>query len=231
MKKGFTLMLVLCLLCTLVPAAGAEGMGLGDLLGMFGQGSSGKLPGKITMPDRFSITYEYSEDGKYREVTMEKDGNGSYHYADSEDEYLFVAEGNGYRMAVKTVNGFAYKNREKYTFDAVRSLTSRFWECATPDMEEMAFLGTVKEDGTGEVCGRKTDRYLVEVGMSYSFGGYDMSVSEGTRYEFDHETGVCLASSASGDVNAFGFSVSDDSGDGFACIRFELGDVRLPAVE
>ena len=166
------------------------------------------------MPDQFSITYEYTDSGKFREVTMEKDRSGNYHYRDSENEYLFVKAGSGYRIAIGTVNGFVYKNEEKYTMDYIKTLSSKFWDCAT-----------------GEVCGRTTDRFKVELGMSYSVGGYGMSMSEGTFYDFDHDTGICLASSSSENVSAFGLNMSDDSDDNFECIHFELNNVTLPSVE
>ena len=80
-------------------------------------------------------------------------------------------------------------------------------------------------------CGRKTDRFKVELGMSYNIGGYGMSMSEGTFYDFDKETNICLASSSSENMSAFGLNMSDESDDSFECIHFELKNVTLPSVQ
>lgn len=231
MKKVLMAVVLVVLISGMVSTVCAGSLGFGDLFNSIYGSSSSSIPKNIRMPDQFSITYEYTDSGKFREVTMEKDRSGNYHYRDSENEYLFVKAGSGYRIAIGTVNGFAYKNEEKYTLDYIKTLSSRFWDCATPDVQEIEILGTVSEDGTGEVCGRKTDRFKVELGMSYSVGGYGMSMSEGTFYDFDHDTGICLASSSSGNVSAFGLNMSDDSDDNFECIHFELKNVTLPSVE
>ena len=231
MKKVLMVVVMIVLLSGMVSTAGAGSLGLGDLFNSIYGSSSSSIPKNIKMPDQFSITYEYTDSGKFREVTMEKDRSGNYHYRDSENEYLFVKAGSGYRIAIGTVNGFVYKNEEKYTLDHVKTLSSKFWDCATPDVEEIEVLGTVREAGAGEVCGRKTNKFKIELGMSYNFGGYGMSMSEGTFYDFDKETGICLASSSSEDLSAFGLNMSDDSDDGFECVHFELKNVTLPSVQ
>ena len=232
MKKGIRIAIILMLICTLTGTAAATSLNLGDLFNsVYGGESSTSLPRNVSMPDEFSITYEYSDSGKYREVTMEKDRSGNYHYKDSEDEYLFVRERNGYRIAIGTVNGFAFKNNDKYTMDHIKTLTAKFWDCATPDTDSLSILGKVVEDGNGTVCGRKTNRYKIDVGMSYNIGGFGMSMNEGMVYDFDQETNVCLASKGSEAVSAFGLNMSDDSGDSFECIHFELSNIKLPTVD
>ena len=225
MKKVLMVVVMVVLIGGMVSTACAGSLGFGDLFNSIYGSSSSSIPKNIRMPDQFSITYEYTDSGKFREVTMEKDRSGNYHYRDSENEYLFVKAGSGYRIAIGTVNGFAYKNEEKYTLDYIKTLSSQFWDRATPDVQEIEILGS------GEICGRKTNRFKVELGMSYSVGGYGMSMSEGTFYDFDHDTGICLASSSSENVNAFGLNMSDDSDDNFECIHFELKNVTLPSVE
>ncbi len=230
MKKCLAVILVAILLCGILPAACASDFGLGDLFGSMYNSSSDMMPKNITMPKAFSITYEYVEDGKYKEVTLEKDANDNYHYKDSEDEYLFVKDGKGYKIAIGTVNGFAYKSNDKYTFDRVKELTQKFWTCATP-LDDDFTMGTTTEAGTGEICGRKTNKFKVDLGFGYNFGGYSMSMSEATFYEFDQETGICLASSSNGDVSVMGMNAGDGEQAAFECTRFELNDVVLPTVE
>lgn len=232
MKRILSLALTALMLCCAFVSAQASDFGLGDLGDLFGSmynDSSDMMPKNITMPKQFSITYEYVENGKFREVTMEKDANDNYHYKDNEDEYLFVKDGKGYKVAIGTVNGFAYKNNDKYAFDYVKELTEKFWKCATP-LDDDFTMGTTTEDGTGEVCGRKTNKFKVELGMSYSFGGYSAGLSEATYYDFDTETGICMASSSDEKASVMGMSSSDSDG-GFECTRFELNDVTLPTID
>lgn len=230
MKKIIAVVLTVVLLCGSFVVANASDFGLSDLFGSMYNDSSNKMPKNITMPKKFSITYEYVENGKFREVTMEKGENENYHYKDSEDEYLFVKDGKGYKIAIGTVNGFAYKNNDKYTFDHVKELTQKFWACATP-LDDDFTMGTTTEEGTGEICGRKTNKYKVDLGFGYNFGGYSMSMSEATFYDFDQDTGICLASSSNEDVSVMGMNAGDGEQAGFECTRFELNDVTLPKVD
>ena len=230
MKKILSIFLTAVLLCSCLASASAGDFGLGDLLGSMYNNSSSKMPGNITMPNQFSIRYEFVEDGKFREVTMEKDANENYHYKDNEDEYLFVKDGKGYRIAIGTVNGFAYKNEDKYTFDRVKELTAKFWACATP-LESDLTMGTTTEEGTGKICGRATNKFKVDLGFGYNFGGYSMSMSEATFYDFDQETGICLASSSNEDMTVMGMNTGDGEQAGFECTRFELNDITLPTVD
>ena len=230
MKKRFICILTAAVLCCALYAAPASGFDFGDMFNSIYNNSSSMMPKDITMPAQFSITYEYVEDGKYKEVTMEADAAGNYHYKDSEDEYLFVKDGRGYKVAVGTVNGFAYKSSEKITFDRLKELTQKFWDCATPVDDEIV-MGTTTEEGSGEVCGRKTNKFKVDFGFGYDFGGYSMSMNEATYYEFDQETGICLASSSNEDVNVWGMNAGDGEQAGFECIRFALNNVKLPTVD
>ena len=230
MKKFWAVFLVGILLCGMLPPALASGFDLGDMFSSFYNGSSDMMPKDITMPETFSITYEYIEDGKFKEVTMEKDKSDNYHYKDSEDEYLFVKDGKGYKIAIGTVSGFVYKNNDKYTFEYIKELSQKFWSFATP-LDDDITLGTTTEEGTGEICGRKTNKYKVDLGFGYNLGGYSMSMSEATYYEFDQETGICLASSTSDDVNFMGLNAGDDEQEGYECTRFEISDVTLPTMQ
>ena len=92
-------------------------------------------------------------------------------------------------------------------------------------------MGTTTEEGSGEICGRKTNKFKVDLGFGYNFGGYSMSMSEATYYEFDQETGICLASSSNEDVNVMGMNAGDGEKAGFECTRFELNDVTIPTVD
>lgn len=162
MKKFMLFVLALLLLCsTLVPAQASD-FSLSDFLNSMYNTSSDTMPKNVKMPQQFSITYEYVEDGKYREVTMECDLSGNYHYKDNEDEYLFVKSGSGYKIAINTLNGFAYKSNDKYTFDYIKSLTKKFWECALP-LDDDYIMGTTTEEGTVEICGRTANRFKVEI--------------------------------------------------------------------
>ena len=230
MRKVFLVVLAVLLACSSLVAALASDFGLGELLDSVYNNSSSMMPQNITMPKKFSITYEYVENGKFLEVTLEKDESENYHYKDDEDEYLFVKDGKGYRIAVGTVSGFVYKNNEKYTFDRIKELTQRFWGCATP-LDDDFTMGTTTKEGSGEICGRKTDKFKVDFDFGYNFGGYSMSMSEATFYDFDLETGICLASSSNEAVNVMGMNAGDGEQAGFECIRFELESVLLPAVE
>ncbi len=230
MKKCLAILLAVLLLCGMIPCASASGFDFGDMFNSMYNSSSDMMPKNITMPTKFSITYEYVEDGKFKEVTMEKDESDNYHYKDNDDEYLFVKDGKGYKIAIGTVNGFAYKNNDKYTFDRVKELTQKFWSFATP-LDNDFTMGTTTEEGTGEICGRKTNKFKVDLGFGYSFGGYSMSMSEATFYDFDQETGICLASSSNEDVSVMGINAGDGEQAGFECIRFELSDVLLPTID
>ena len=230
MKKCLAVILATILLCGMIPVACASGFDFGDMFNSMYNNSSDMMPKNIAMPKQFSITYEFVEDGKFKEVTMEKDANDNYHYKDNEDEYLFVKDGKGYKIAIGTVNGFAYKNNDKYTFERIKELTRKFWSCATP-LDDDYTMGTTTEEGSGEICGRKTNKFKVDLGFGYNFGGYSMSMSEATYYEFDQETGICLASSSNEDVNVMGMSAGDGEQAGFECTRFELNDVSLPTVD
>lgn len=229
MKKFITAILIITLLCGISATAGASGLDYGDLLNSMYNNSSDMMPKNITMPRQFSITYEYIENGKYVEVTMEKDGNDNYHYRDSEEEYLFVKDGKGYKIAIATVNGFVFKSNDKYTFDRVKQLTKLFWTCATP-LDDDYTMGTTTEEGTGEICGRKTNKFKVDLGFGYNFGGYSMSMSEATYYEFDQETGICLASSSNENISVMGMNTGTGNKEGFECVRFELTNILLPEV-
>lgn len=230
MKKCLAVILATILLCGIIPVADASGFDFGDMFNSMYNNSSDIMPKNISLPKQFSITYEYVEDGKFKEVVMEKDENDNYHYKDSEDEYLFIKDGKGYKIAIGTVNGFAYKNNDKYTLDHVKEITKRFWLCATP-LEDDFTMGTTTEEGSGEICGRKTNKFKVDLGFGYNFGGYSMSMSEATYYEFDQETGICLASSSNEDVNVMGMNAGDGEKTGFECTRFELNDVTIPTVD
>ena len=230
MKKCLAVILATILLCGMIPVACASGFDFGDMFNSMYNNSSDMMPKNIAMPKQFSITYEFVEDGKFKEVTMEKDANDNYHYKDNEDEYLFVKDGKGYKIAIGTVNGFAYKNNDKYTFERIKELTRKFWSCATP-LDDDYTMGTTTEEGSGEICGRKTNKFKVDLGFGYNFGGYSMSMSEATYYEFDQETGICLTSYSNEDVNVMGMSVGDDEQAGFECTRFELNNVSLPTVD
>lgn len=230
MKKSMAILLATILILGMIPVACASDFDFGGMLSSMYNDSSSMMPKNITMPSQFSITYEYVEDGKYKEVTMEKDAENNYHYKDSEDDYLFVKDGKGYKIAIGTVNGFAYKNNDKYTFDRVKEMTQKFWTCATP-LEEDFTMGTTTEEGTGELCGRKTNKFKVDFGFGYNFGGYSMSMSEATFYEFDQETGICLASSSNEDVSVMGMNAGDGAKAGFECTRFELTEVVLPSID
>ena len=228
MKKLLSVFITSLLICTAMVCVHAEGFDFGSMLGSLYNSSSSMMPKDILMPDQFSITYEYSESGKFRQVLMEKDKTGNYHYKDYEDEYLFIKDGKGYRVAIATVNGFIYKNNEKYTFDYVKTQTSKFWEFAMP-LDDIT-MGTTTSEGEGEICKRKTNKFKVDLGMGYSFGGYSVSMSEATYYEFDQETGICLFSSKNEDVSVMGFNTSDGDQDGFECIEFEIDNISLPSV-
>lgn len=226
MKKFMLFVLALLLLCsTLVPAQASD-FSLSDFLNSMYNTSSDIMPKNIKMPQQFSIKYEYVEDGKYREVTMECDLSGNYHYKDNEDEYLFVKSGSGYKIAINTLNGFAYKSNDKYTFDYIKSLTKKFWECALP-LDDDYIMGTTTEEGTVEICGRTANRFKVEIGLGYNFGGYNVSMSDATYYDFDAETGICMATSSSENINYMGLSSNDDQS-GFSCIHFRLSSISLP---
>lgn len=68
MKKFMLFVLALLLLCsTLVPAQASD-FSLSDFLNSMYNTSSDTMPKNVKMPQQFSITYEYVEDGKYREV-------------------------------------------------------------------------------------------------------------------------------------------------------------------
>ena len=230
MKRCVAVILTVILLCGVITAAYASGLDFGDLFGSMYNDSSDMMPKNITMPRKFSITYEFVEDGKFKEVTMEKDEDDNYHYKDNDDEYLFIKDGKGYRIAIGTVNGFAFKNNEKYTFDRVKELTRRFWSCATP-LDEDITIGTTTEEGTGEICGRQTNKFKVDLGFGYNLGGYSMSMSEATYYDFDQDTGICLASSSNENVNVMGMNAGDGEQTAFECTRFEINDVVLPAID
>jgi len=230
MKKCLSTVLALLFLLGTLSAAYATDLDFGNLFGSLYNESSSMMPQNITMPTQFSITYEYAEDGKFKEVTMEKDINDNYHYKDNEDEYLFVKDGRGYKIAIGTVNGFVYKSNDKYTFDRVKELSQKFWNCATP-LDDDFTMGTTTEEGTDEVCGRKTNKFKVDLSFGYSFGGYNMSMSEATFYDFDQETGICLASSSNEDVRVMGMTSGNGVEAGFECTHFELSNVTLPSID
>ena len=94
MKKVLVVVIMIALVSGMVSTAGAGSLGLGDLFNSIYGSSSSSIPKDVKMPNQFSITYEYTDSGKFREVTMEKDNNGNYHYKDSENEYLFVKNPN-----------------------------------------------------------------------------------------------------------------------------------------
>ena len=229
MKKSLSVLLVAIMLFSVQVSALATDFDFGQLFSSIYNNSSSMMPKNITLPQEFSITYEYIEDGKIREVTMERDARDNYHYKDSEDEYLFVKDGRGYKIAVATLSGFVYKNINKYDFNHIKKLTEKFWKCATP-LDDDITMGTTTAEGNGKVCGRKTNKFKVELGMGYSFGGYSVSMSDATYYDFDAETDICLASSSSETVSVIGMS-SGDNDNGFECTRFEIKNVTIPSVK
>ncbi len=229
MKKVLSIVLATLMLVFFQVSSQAADIDFGKLFSSLYNDTSSMMPKNITLPKEFSITYEYNEDGKIREVTMERDAHDNYHYKDSEDEYLFIKDGRGYKIAISTLNGFVYKNNNKYDFNHIKELTEKFWKCATP-LDDDITMGTTTSEGTGNICGRKTNKFKVELGMGYSFGGYSVSMSDATYYDFDAETDICLASSSSDTVSVLGMS-SGDNDNGFECIRFELSKVTLPTVK
>ena len=230
MKKTIIILIASVLLCGLFSSAAASGFDFGDLFNSMYNSSSEMMPKKISFPAKFSITYEYVEEGKYKEILMEKDESDNYHYKDNEDEYLFIKDGKGYKIAIGTVNGFAYKNNDKYTFERIKELSEKFWSFATP-LDDDFTMGTITEEGSGEICGRKTNKFKVDFGFGYNFGGYNMSMNEVTYYEFDQETGICLASSTNEDVSVMGMNAGDGDQEGFECTRFEISNVKLPTMD
>ena len=125
-------------------------------------------------------------------------------------------------------NGYKFHVADKYMTRAGNSNEQKLVPF-NPD-DDFA-MGTTTEEGSGEVCGRKTNRFKVDLGFGYNFGGYSMSMSEATFYDFDQETGICLASSTNENVNVMGMNSGDDEDEGFECIRFELNKVTLPTVD
>ena len=97
MRKWILTVLILGIICGMNITVYASDVDFGDLLGSMAGMSSDSIGNDVSMPDAFSITYEYVENGMFKEVTMEKDEQDNYHYKDSEDEFLFIKDGNGYR--------------------------------------------------------------------------------------------------------------------------------------
>ena len=228
MKKVISVVLVALMLITPIISAHAYD-DLDALLGGFYGRSSNNLPGKPNMPDQFSITYEYAANGRFFQVTMEKDINENYHYLQGNDEYLFLKDGRGYEVAIKTVGGFFLKSDEKNTWDYVESETETFWAFVCPT-DEYSF-GTITKEGEGEICNRITEKNTIEFGMGANFGGYNMSMSQNSYLEYDKETGICLASSNTEGMNVNGLDFSDDAEFNFECIRFETEDILLPELQ
>jgi len=228
MKKVVAFVLLLILFCSSLTAQ-ATNLDFGELFNSVYNSSSSAMPRSFHMPEEFSIVYEYVEEGKFKEVLMEKDKNDNYHYKDHEDEFLFVKEGRGYRIAIATMNGFVYKNKDKYDFDYIKELTSKFWKCAEP-LEDYQ-MGTTTEEGSGNICGRKTNKFKVELGLGYNLNGLNVSMSDATFYEFDAETGICMASSKKDNISYLGMNLSDGDNSGFECISFETDRIVLPKVD
>ena len=197
-----------------------------------GEGSGSKhIPKAITLPDVFSVTLEYTESGRYHEITLERDQTGNLHYVTEDEELLFIKTGNNkYKVATGTVNGFALRNDNTYNWEYVEEQIEAFWNLI--DQTDEFYLTTSSDDGEGEICGRKTYRITASLGASYSFGGFDLSAGFSEFYDIDQETGMCLnkVESESASYSAINYNDSDTDVI-FTCTRFETENVNLPTLD
>lgn len=164
----------------------------------------------IRLPEQYSITYEIeTTEGIIHTVQKTKDADGNIYFRSSEDELLFLADGNDYILYQPDGRGsFSADNRDTlYNTDYVESATEKFMEYAEKSRKQ--FIPGMETTEEQIVSGRECAVYTVKTGAVNFSVTYQLYV--------DKETGICLGWE---EEKAIGGYKLEADGEVFRCTEF-----------
>ena len=210
--------------------------------GISAEGDTGKkgavefvmpLPGPVSMPETYSISYLRLDKGEEVSTTLARDAAGNIYFSDGDSEQVFVRGEDGYRMFPYSAETGSFGEWDGIVLSArsVREKTSPFWNCA--DQTFIKWLGTDFVEST-EFLDRPCGLYHAEPGTLTFTYKCDLIL--------DDETGICLCYAADELLKGAKFSSTEetpvviDIGDydiggdemAFSCVRFETENISFP---
>lgn len=164
----------------------------------------------ITMPEQYSITYEIeSADGIIYTVQKTKDADGNIYFRSSEEELLFLGDGNNYILYQPDESGSFSADDQNATYNSsyVETATEKFMEFA--EKSEKQFIPGMESTGEQTISGRECAVYMVETGAA--------NFSVVYQFYVDKETGICLGWEEEKSIS--GYEMESD-GEVFRCTEF-----------
>ena len=164
--------------CSVTPARNAETNVSSEATNMSTSEVPENIPKTAMMPEQYSITYEIeSSEGVIYTIQKTKDADGNIYFRSSEEELLFLTDGNNYILYQSDGSGnFSADDRDAlYNTTYVDTVTEKFMEYAEKSKKQfIPGMGSTEEQ---IVSGRKCAVYTVETGAANFV---------------DKETGICL---------------------------------------
>lgn len=164
----------------------------------------------IRLPEQYSITYEIeTTEGIIHTVQKTKDADGNIYFRSSEDELLFLADGNNYTLYQPDENGdFSADDKDAlYNTTYVDTVTEKFMEYAEKSQKQ--FTPGLESTGEQVVSGRECAVYKIETGA----GNFSVTY----QFYVDQETGICLGWEEGKEIS--GHELEAD-GEVFRCTEF-----------
>ncbi len=164
--------------CSVAPAGNADTNTSSETADTSASGASESILNVVKMPEQYSITYEIeSSEGVIYTIQKTKDADGNIYFRSSEEELLFLTDGNNYILYQSDGSGnFSADDRDAlYNTTYVDTVTEKFMEYAEKSKKQfIPGMGSTEEQ---IVSGRKCAVYTVETGAANFV---------------DKETGICL---------------------------------------
>ena len=169
----------------------------------------------VTIPEQYSITYEVeSAEGVVYTVQKIKDADGNIYFRSSEEELLFLANGNNYILYQPDGSGNFSADDQNVLYNStyVETATGKFMEYAEKSQKQ--FIPGMESTGDQIVSGRECAVYTVETGVANFSVVYQLYV--------DQETGICLGWEEEKAIS--GHELEAD-GEVFRCTEFLTGNI------
>lgn len=196
--------------CSVTPARNAETNVSSEATNMSTSEVPENIPKTAMMPEQYSITYEIeSAEGVIHTIQKAKDADGNIYFHSSEEEMLFLADGNNYILYQPDENGnFSTRDPDTlYNATYVENVTEKFMEYA--EKSEDRFVPGMESAGEQTVSGRECAVYTVETGVANFSVTYQLYV--------DKETGICLGWEEGKAVSGYDLEADDEV---FRCTEF-----------
>ena len=194
--------LCVCLAVMLIVSGSALAMSLPGLSAL-STVATNSTPTPLKLPDVFEIVYQTAEG----EVSLRRDGAGSFTYLNGETKLVFTKSGKD-----------AYKSESesgKLTFDEVCERIAPVWNLIAPNESAQGAV-TVAFDRNVKVADRDANRFREAVHTNTG-SGFSVESDLVVWYTFDKATGVCLAKETAPDENRDNVTVE------FTCISYVVG--------